>query len=188
MRSADPVPPVSDCSVTIHSEHPFLPPDGERNPARQLRGRMPLPVSVWTAELEGRQVGWTVSSMMVADGDPSLLLGLLDEDSELADVILETRTVAVSLLGWPHRALGDAFAGVAPAPGGAFRLGEWRQTAWGPVLTDATGWLGVKLSDGEIEHAGWSLLVRGTVEHVAVGPATEGVLGYLRGRYRRLEL
>lgn len=149
---------------------------------------MPLPVSVWTSELDGRRNGWTVSSMLVADGEPAEILGLVDEDCELADVVVQTRVVAVSLLSWSHRALADAFAGVAPAPGGAFRLGEWTSTAWGPVLTGANGWLGLRLVEGEIGRAGWSLLVRGSVEHVEVSPATDGVLGYLRGRYRQLEL
>ncbi len=174
--------------MTIHSEHPFLPPEGERKATRRLRGRMPLPVTVWTSELDGRRVGWTVSSVMVADGEPPEVLGLVDEDSELADVIAETHVAAVSVLGWPHRALADAFAGVAPAPGGPFRLGEWTDTAWGPVLTNAPGWLGVRISEGEIDHAGWSLLVRGTIEQVEVSGSSDGVLGYLRGRYRQLEL
>jgi flavin reductase (DIM6/NTAB) family NADH-FMN oxidoreductase RutF len=174
--------------VSIHSEHPFLPPDDERSPARRLRGRMPLPVSVWTAELDGRRVGWAVSSLLLGDGDPPQLVGLLDEDSELAEAIQQTRTVAVSLLGWGHRGLADAFAGVMPAPGGAFRLAEWADTAWGPVLTDATGWLGARLDDGDLDHAGWALLVRAAVEHAQVNEPSDGVLGYLHGRYRQLEL
>jgi flavin reductase (DIM6/NTAB) family NADH-FMN oxidoreductase RutF len=174
--------------VSIHSEHPFLPPSEARDPARRLRGRLPLPVSVWTAELDGRRVGWSVSSLLLAEGEPPELVGLLDEDSELADAVVSTRTVAVSLLGWQHRQLADAFAGVMPAPGGAFRLGSWTDTAWGPVLDDATGWVGGRLLDGEVEHAGWSLLVRATVEHVQVDDPPDGVLGYLHGRYRRLDL
>jgi flavin reductase (DIM6/NTAB) family NADH-FMN oxidoreductase RutF len=174
--------------VSIHSEHPFLPPPDERDPLRRLRGRMPLPVSVWTAELDGRRVGWSVSSLLLADGSPAEVVGLLDEDSELADAIQATRVVAVSLLGWQHRTLADAFAGVMPAPGGAFKLGEWADTAWGPVLVGATGWVGARLSEGDPARAGWSLLVRATVEHVQVDEPDDGVLGYLHGRYRRLDL
>ncbi|MET1004245.1 MAG: flavin reductase family protein [Propionibacteriaceae bacterium] len=174
--------------MTIHSEHPFLPPDGERNPTRQLRGRLPLPVSVWTAELDGRRVGWTVSSLLVADGEPAEVVGLVDEDSELADTIVQTRTVAISLLGGTHRTLADAFAGVAPAPGGAFRFGAWTATPWGPVLDDAVGWVGARLVAGDIGHAGWGLLVRATVERVELGSTSDGALAYLRGRYRQLEL
>jgi hypothetical protein len=56
------------------------------------------------------------------------------------------------------------------------------------VLGDAVGWLGVRLLPGEPDHAGWALLVRATIEHVEVPDASAGVLGYLHGRYRPLEI
>jgi flavin reductase (DIM6/NTAB) family NADH-FMN oxidoreductase RutF len=174
--------------VTIHSEHPFLPPGAERSPLRRLRARLPLPVTVWTAESAGRRVGWTVSSVMLADGEPAEIVGLVDEDSELADMIQQTRTFALSVLGAPHRQLADAFAGVGPAPGGAFRLSSWTNSDWGPVLADAPGWLGARLLDGEPGHAGWGLLVRAVVEHVEVADEAAGALGYCRGRYRQWEV
>jgi flavin reductase (DIM6/NTAB) family NADH-FMN oxidoreductase RutF len=174
--------------VTIHSEHPFLPPEGNRSPLRRLRGRIPSPVSIWTTGQPERPVGWTVSSFLVADGDPAEVLGLIDEDCDLADAIQRTGVVAVSLLGWQHRALADAFAGIGPAPGGPFRLGSWTDTAWGPVLADAIGWVGARVASGQPDHAGWGLLVRGTIETISLGPAPEeGVLAYLRGRYRGLD-
>lgn len=173
--------------MTIHSGHPFLPGDGERDPLRRLRGRMAAPVTVWTSQLDGRPVGWTVSALLLADGRPSELVGLLDADSDLADVVLRTRTVAVSVLSGSHRRLADAFAGLLPAPGGAFRLGSWRDTEWGPVLGDAAGWLGARLAPGEPVQAGWAVLVRATIEHVQLGE-TGDVLAHLRGRYRTLEL
>lgn len=174
--------------MSIHSEHPFLPPQGDRDPVRRLRGRLPLPVSVWTAEVDGRRVGWSVSSLLLAAGDPAEVVGLLDEDSELADAIRTTGVVAVSVLGWQHRNLADAFAQVMPAPGGPFRLAEWAPTPWGPVLVGATGWVGARLAEGEPTRAGWSLLVRATVEHVQVDDPSDGVLAHLHGRYRQLEL
>ncbi len=172
--------------MTIHSEHPFLPPEGERDPLRRLRGRLAAPVTVWTSEHAGRRVGWTVSSLLVADGQPGELVGLLDEDSELADVAMETHTVAVSVLTGSHRQLADAFAGLAPAPGGAFRLGRWLGTAWGPVLEDGAGWLGARLT-GDPQRAGWALLVRASIEHVELSDAATDVLAHVRGRYRALD-
>jgi flavin reductase (DIM6/NTAB) family NADH-FMN oxidoreductase RutF len=144
---------------------------------------MPLPVSVWTAEQSGTRAGWTISSLMVADGNPAIVLGLLDEDSSLADLLSAGGKVAINLLRWSHRGLADAFAGAAPAPGGPFRLGSWRESEWGPVLIDAAGWIGGRLLDTS-EHAGYALLVRAEVEHVEVSPdSADGVLGYFRGRY-----
>lgn len=174
--------------MSIHSEHPFSTAGPDRNPLRRMRGRMPSPVSVWTAESAGRRVGWTLSSFLVADGEPAQVVGVLDEDSDLADVLTaETdAAVAVNLLDWSHRGLADAFAGVAPAPGGMFRLGDWSASAWGPVLTDAPAWLGARVT-GPMDHAGWGLLVRAVVEHVQIGPDSDDeMLTYLRGRYRPL--
>ena len=116
--------------MTIHREHPFATPEGDRRPVRRLRGRLPLPVTVWTSAYGGRRAGWTVSSMMVADGEPAEILGLVDAESDLADLIEESGTVAVSLLGWGDRGLAEVFAGLAPAPGGPFRTGAaWTDTA-----------------------------------------------------------
>ncbi len=178
---------VFDHRMTIHSEHPFLPPDGDRNPVRRFRGRMVLPVSVWTAVRHGRRAGWTVSSMIVADGEPAEVLGLLDEDSTLADLVADGGAVAISLLGGGHRGLADAFAEMAPAPGGPFTLGRWTETEWGPVLADAPAWVGARLSDAT-GRAGWTLLLRAEIEHVEVSVDADRVLTHLRGRYRSLDL
>lgn len=172
--------------VSIHSEHPFATAGGDRNPLRRLRGRMPSPVSVWTAESGSRRVGWTLSSFLVADGKPAQVIGVLDEDSDLADVLAAAPDApfVLNLLGWSHRGLADVFAGLAPAPGGAFRVGRWTGSDWGPVLTDAPAWLGARIL-GPLDHAGWGLLVRAVVEHVEIGPDPDaGMLAYVRGRYR----
>lgn len=173
--------------MTIHSEHPFLPPEGERSPLRRLRGRMAAPVTVWAAG-EGRPAGWTVSSMMLADGEPAEVIGLVDEDSDFADVLARTRVFTVNLLDWTHRNLGDAFAGTAPAPGGPFTLADWQDTGWGPALVGGPGWLGARVLEPEPVHAGWGLLVRAVIEHVDVGETvdTESLV-HVRGRYRRLD-
>lgn len=173
--------------MTIHSEHPFLPPEGERSPLRRLRGRMAAPVTVWAAG-EGRPSGWTVSSMMLADGDPAEVVGLVDEDSDFADVVARTRVFTVNLLDWSRRNLGDAFAGTAPAPGGPFTLAQWDDTAWGPALVGGPGWIGARLLDGDPVHAGWGQLVRAVIEHVEIDDAGDpGALVHVRGRYRRLD-
>lgn len=129
-----------------------------------------------------------MSSFLVADGDPGEVVGLVDEDSDLGEVLLRPEAgaaVVVNLLTWEQRGLADAFAGQAPAPGGVFRLGEWTESEWGPVLRGSAGWIGARLSAEPPGHAGWGLLVRATVEHVEVTdlPA-DGLLAHTRGRYR----
>jgi len=171
--------------VTIHSDHPFLPPEGERDPLRRFRGRMIAPVSVWTAYAGERRVGWTVSSMLVVDGPQPTLLGLLDPDADLTEAAVPGGAagglVAVSLLGWQHRHLPDAFAGLAPSPGGPFRLGDWQQTTYGPVLTDAPGWLGATVL--EARPLGWSTLLTARIDQVEIASGDADLLGHLRGRY-----
>lgn len=172
--------------MSIHSEHPFAGTGEDRNPLRRFRGRMPSPVSVWTTESGPRRAGWTLSSFLVADGDPAEVVGVLDEDSALADLLTGAgeATVVVNLLDFSHRGLADAFAEVAPAPGGPFRLGRWTPSPWGPVLDGSPGWLGARLT-GDPDHAGWGLLVRAAVEHIEIGPEPDaGLLAHVRGRYR----
>lgn len=188
--------------MTIHTEHPFATGGPDRSPLRRLRGRLPSPVSVWTSGQGGLRRGWTVSSVLLADGDPGEVAGLVDEDSDLADRLrlpepadgpvpvdgpppVDGPRFVVNLLGWSQRTLADVFAGLAPAPGGAFRLASWTDTAWGPVLDGSVGWVGVRRTATEPEHAGWGLLVRGVIEHVEVADLPDdGVLSSFRGRYR----
>lgn len=181
--------------MTIHSEHPFADAAGDRSPLRRFRGRMVSPVSVWTALGEGHRAGWTVSSFLVADGEPGEVVGVVDEDSDLGEVLAQPHAgpeliprVVVNLLTWEQRQLADAFAGQAPAPGGVFRLGTWTESEWGPVLLGSAGWIGARLTAEPPGHAGWGLLVRATVEHVQLpDPAPEqGALVHARGRYRTL--
>jgi flavin reductase (DIM6/NTAB) family NADH-FMN oxidoreductase RutF len=144
-------------------------------------------VSLWTSGVgdgpDGR-VGLTVSSYVVATGDPGHVLGLLDPDSTLVERMLERRTGVVQLLEWRQRSLADAFGGVAPAPGGAFRMGEWVDTGWGPRLADASSWAGVRLVEREPLHVGWSVLLDVVVEHLEVGDEHQPLV-HRRGRYQR---
>jgi flavin reductase (DIM6/NTAB) family NADH-FMN oxidoreductase RutF len=169
--------------MTIHPEHPFLPPADDRDPLRQMRGRLPSPVTVWTSGSSKDASGLTVSSMLIAKGEPSHVLGLIDADSDFW--ASAGSTVVVNVLGPEHRYLADAFAGTVPAAGGPFTLGTWRDTEWGPALDDSAGWIGIRLALDEPRTAGWGLLVEGVVEHVELGSAP--ALIHLRGRYLTAE-
>ena len=176
--------------MSIHSEHPFTEAEAERDPVRRLRGRLGGAVSLWTTgSARGRtpRTGLTVSSLLVAPGEPARVLGLVDPDSDLFEAAAVTHTVAVQLLAWEHRDLADVFAGVAPAPGGAFRMAtwqdSWQDSEWGPVLGGAPTWAGVRL-DRAPQDVGWSVLVQGVVEHVQVGDDVAPLV-HRRGRYVR---
>jgi flavin reductase (DIM6/NTAB) family NADH-FMN oxidoreductase RutF len=168
--------------VTIHSEHPFLEPEGSRDPVRRLRGRLGGVVSLWTAGTASDRAGLTVSSFMVAGGEPARVLGLIDPDSDLADRLATTPRAVVQLLQWEHRDLADAFAGVAPAPGGPFRMAEWEETGHGPRLASATTWAAVTVES--VAEVGWSQLVTAVVDDVVVGDDARPLV-HRRGRYVR---
>ena len=76
--------------MTIHHSHPFAVGENDRKPLRRFRGRMASPVSIWAAAAGGQRAGWTLSSFLVADGDPGEVIGLIDEESPLADVLTQT--------------------------------------------------------------------------------------------------
>jgi flavin reductase (DIM6/NTAB) family NADH-FMN oxidoreductase RutF len=120
---------------------------------------------------------------MVAAGEPARVLGLVDPDSDFAAAAAGSGTAVVALLQWSHRDLAEAFAGLAPAPGGVFRLGTWTNTAWGPLLDGVSGWAGVRLL-GPGRETGWSLLLETEVEHVDIGEE-RAPLVHRRGRYVR---
>jgi flavin reductase (DIM6/NTAB) family NADH-FMN oxidoreductase RutF len=168
--------------VTIHDTHPFLDPDSEKDPARRFRGRLGGAVTLWTSGADGDRAGLTVSSLMVAGGEPARIIALLDPDSDLAETLQRTGRAVVHLLGWRHRDLADAFAGVAPAPGGAFRLAAFEAGEWGPLLTDAPAWAAVSLESAQ--SAGWSSLVTCVVDDVHLGEDTAPLV-HRRGHYQR---
>lgn len=164
----------------IHHTDPFAAPEHARSPVRRLRGRLATAVTLWTAP---GPAGLTVSSTLVADGEPGRLIGLLDDESELWSAASAAGRFAVATLGPGHRQLADRFAGVLPAPGGPFRGYDWRETPYGPVPADAGAWVGCRL-DGAREY-GWLLLAEATIETIEL-TADPGPLLHYRGRYRDL--
>lgn len=170
--------------MTIHSDHPFMTPRDQRDPARRLRGRLPSPVSIWTSGEGARRAGWTISSMLVAVGDPtSEVIALVAEDADWWDRFRETGLATVNVLGPSQGFVADVFAELAPSPGGKFRTGEWTDTGHGPRLAGCSAWASVRLVDADPDHAGWGLLVRAVVEEVELAEGAEA-LEHREGRYR----
>lgn len=168
--------------MTIHSEHPFA--DPEVDHARRFRGRLGGQVSVWTAGEGAARAGLTVSSLVLAAGDPTYVIGLVDPDSDLAArLTVEGARVVVQLLEWRHRDLSEQFAGRMPAPGGPFAQARWEQTDAGPRLADAVSWIEATVVD--TREVGWSLEVTARVDALAVG-ADDDALLHRRGRYGRV--
>lgn len=173
-----PVNTSPEPGAAIHSEHPFATPEGSRDPARQLRGRLVAPVTVWTSGT----AGLTVSSMVVAAGEPASVCALLDPDSDLAEALGDDGQAVVNVLRWRHRTVAEVFAGLHPSPGGVFRTGEWTDGPVGPVLVDAAAVAMVTVVDRR--RVGWSDLVTATIDEVSASPDTGDLLAHVRGRYR----
>ena len=165
--------------MSIHSEHPFLPPPEQRDAVRQFRGRLPAPVTVVTTGAERRRVGLTVSSLLIVQGDPGQVLALVDPDSDLGEALAIGGRIAVSVLTEGDGLLADTFGGVAPAPGGPFTVGQWVDTAFGPVRAGVS-WLGAQVTS--LTGLGWSVHVTARIERVELSDAA--ALIHQRGRYR----
>ena len=119
---------------------------------------------------------------MVVGGEPGRVLGLLDPDSDLREVLEATGRGVVHLLRWEHRDLAEAFAGQFPAPGGPFTMGAWEQTDFGPRLATAAAWAQVELES--FQTVGWSDLATTRLVHASFDDGAVP-LEHRRGRYVR---
>ena len=137
-------------------------------------------MSLWTAGDDMERAGLTVTSWLVAGGEPGRVLALLDPDADLTELLLGTGRGVVQLLSWDDRGLADAFAGTTPAPGGPWRMAEWDDSGHGPRLSSAATWalVGVETST----EVGWSRLVTCTIDALVVGDDPEPLV-HRRGRY-----
>ena len=168
----------------IHDDNPFSVPASERDPVRRFRGRLVAPVTIVTAGAGDRRMGLTVSSLMIADGEPGRLLFLCGRNADLGDVIEASGGFVAHVLGSGDEWLSDRFAGIRPSPGGLFAGLDVTDGAHGPVITTVATRAECSLST--VADAGWYQLVEGAIESVILGEPTEPLLRF-RGRYRELE-
>jgi 3-hydroxy-9,10-secoandrosta-1,3,5(10)-triene-9,17-dione monooxygenase reductase component len=159
---------------------PFLTPDADKDPARRLRGRLAAGTTVWTTSGgTGEPVGITVSSLLVAEGQPPEVVGLLGPLSDFWDAVQVTKRFVVHVLGADQADLAERFA--LRYPGDPFEGLAVVTAAAGPVL-DAVGWRAHCRLAGYLE-VGYSLLVRATIDEVSVTGDDVGPLVHYRGRY-----
>ena len=166
--------------MTVHSEHPFLPPPETRDRVRQLRGRLVAPVTIVTAGEDGM----TASAVLVIEGDPPRLLAAINELADFRDAVARTGKFVMQVVTQTHRQLADRFAEIAPSPGGLFHGLTIIETDWGPRIEGFDTWAGCTLETTQT--IGYQLVVVGTIDYLEVGDLDDPLL-YFRGRYRRLD-
>lgn len=158
---------------------PFIAPSAGSDMTRRLRGRLAAPVTVWTAGgPDGRPAGITVSSVLLVEGDPGVVVGLVGPISEFWEAVSASRRFVVHVLGADQVRMADQFA--LRYPGDPFEGVELSSTDWGPVLDGVATRAFCSLS-GSTE-AGYFLMVQGDVQSIELGDAV-GPLVHYRGRY-----
>jgi flavin reductase (DIM6/NTAB) family NADH-FMN oxidoreductase RutF len=167
---------------SLHYGDPWADPEEARDPVRRLRGRLPAGITIWTAgaATDGDWTGLTVSSMVLAQGSPARLAGLIGPESDLAETLEETGAFVVHVVDDRHRRLAQHFAGKLPAPEVDLAV---TASACGPVLVAVEDRLYCRVE--QRRRFGWSLLIEAVVEGVELGPPAPG-LAWHRGRFQRL--
>jgi 3-hydroxy-9,10-secoandrosta-1,3,5(10)-triene-9,17-dione monooxygenase reductase component len=139
------------------------------------------PVTVWTAGRLPGGAGLTVSSVLVAEGQPARLLGLIDPTSAFWEAMQTTGAFVVCVLGVGDRTLAERFSEVRPPIRDPFERLEVAGSPWGPVLAGSRPQAACRLV-GSVP-VGHGELVEGRVEQLEL-PDLADPLAYLHGRYR----
>jgi 3-hydroxy-9,10-secoandrosta-1,3,5(10)-triene-9,17-dione monooxygenase reductase component len=164
--------------------HPFATPSERRDPTRRLRGRLVAPVTVWTAgRVGGPAAGLTVASVLVAEGDPPRLLGLIGPTTDLAERMADSGAFVVHVLRVDDQALAERFAERRPPVRDQFEGIEVTASRWGPVLAGRRPRAACRLVD--VRPMGTADLVEGLIEELVVDDLDDP-LAWQRGAYRRL--
>jgi 3-hydroxy-9,10-secoandrosta-1,3,5(10)-triene-9,17-dione monooxygenase reductase component len=143
------------------------------------------PVTVWTAgELRGG-AGLTVSSVLVANGEPARLLGLVDPALAFWEAMRQAGTFVVHVLAEGDRALAERFAEVRPPVRGMFDGLDVAPSPWGPVLGGGRPRAACRLSGSR--PVGYDELVEGVVEEVELHDHDDP-LAWLHGSYQSVRV
>lgn len=164
----------------IHDEHPFADSEDLRDPVRRFRGRLASPVTIVTSGPPDARTGLTVSSIMVAEGEPSRVYFLCSTATDLWEAVTATGAFVVHVLGASARHLSDRFAGLMPSPGGLFAGLDPQDTRHGPVIPSLP--TRARCTLGGHSDVGIYALVEGLVDEVELDDLTHP-LQYFRGRY-----
>ena len=105
--------------ASLRYGNPWAGPPQARDPLRRWRGHLVLPITIWLAGGAAGEapVGLTVSSLVVGQGEPPVLAGVISLSTDLADAVsVASAEFVVHLVGAGQRRLAQHFAGELPAP------------------------------------------------------------------------
>jgi 3-hydroxy-9,10-secoandrosta-1,3,5(10)-triene-9,17-dione monooxygenase reductase component len=162
-------------------QHPFATPPERRDPVRRLRGRLVAPVTVWTAGDPEGGAGLTVASVLVAEGQPARMLGLIDPTSAFWEAMRRSGAFVVHALAVGDRALAERFGEVRPPIRGAFTGLEVTASPWGAMLAGRRPRVACRLAGTTT--VGYAELVEGVIERLDL-EELEDPLAWQHGRYR----
>lgn len=163
--------------MTIHHEHPFETPPASKSAVRRWRGRLPAPVTIVAAGTGRNRAGLTVSSLNIVEGETAHVVFWVDPESDLADLLELGARFTVTLLAPGDEYTAEAFAGLAPAPGGMFTLNDWVDGGFGPVLADRSR-LGATVV--ALDELGWFTQITASIHEIEIAEHT--TLTHVRGR------
>lgn len=167
--------------IQIGGQHPFSTPPERRDPVRRLRGRLVAPVTVWTAGSPSRGAGLTVSSVLVAQGEPARLLGLIDPTTAFWEAMREAGTFVVHVMAVADRQLAERFSEIRPPIRGQFDGLDVSESPWGPVLAGRRPRAACRLAGTST--VGYAELVEAVIERLELDDVDDP-LAYLHGGYR----
>ena len=164
--------------------NPFADPPDSRDPIRRFRGRIAGGVSIVTAGTDRDRAGLTVSSLMVAEGEPGLVYLLVGSTSDLFGQLELTGRFVVHICSGNQRDLAEVFAGLRPSPGGTFAGRAVSQSKYGDILDD----IGTRAycSVMAMREESYSVLVSGAIDRVEAAGDSRDPLLFHRGGYGRL--
>ncbi|MDA8297639.1 MAG: flavin reductase family protein [Actinomycetota bacterium] len=167
--------------MSFLGDDPFAVSAELRDPTRRLRGQLVSPVTVWTTNSSSSgDVGLTVASVLVVEGDEPAVLGLIGPLSDFFEALEESGRFVVHVLGARDRRLAELFAGALPEPE-PFTVAGATPSPFGPRLSGVSTVAGCAVL--EVIEVGYSRLVRGAIRALEVSDAPGAPLSYYRGRY-----
>lgn len=163
---------------------PFAVPKEAQDPVRRFRGRLPAPVTVWTTYGHDARspVGITVSSLLVAEGEPASVVGLVGDLTDFWEAAKRSRRMVVHILNDDQADLAEKFA--LRYPGDPFATVDHATSEYGPLLAGLEDRLMCKVDS--YMPVGFGVLVKSTIERVDLTENPPSPLVHLRGAYRRL--